>query len=445
MRFPGLRFLLLGLALASTCAGIRAETVKDREGAVRGDRAAMENDARWIYNDWQRGFEEARRTGKPLLVVLRCVPCLACAGIDARVLDPANGLGDLLDRFVCVRVINANALDLARFQFDYDLSFSTLFFNGDGTVYGRYGSWRHQKDPLDRSTAGYRQALEGALELHRGYPQNRERLAGKQGGKVPFRSPTQIPGLEGRYTPALDWTNKVVASCVHCHQVGDAFRDLHRKRQETLTAELIYPWPAPETLGLSLAADDPTRVESVGTGSPAAAAGLRPGDRIELFGGQPPLSVADFSWVLHRAPPEGSVAVRVLRDGHASDLSVTLASGWRNGADISRRVGTWGMRAMALGGLQLVDLTDDERTARGLSRDALALRALHVGEYGEHAAAKKAGFRKDDVLVEIDGKSERLSESAWIGRILQQRRPGESLPATVLRGGERLKLTLPVQ
>ncbi len=28
----------------------------------------------WIYNDLDAGFAEARRTGKPLLVVLRCVP-----------------------------------------------------------------------------------------------------------------------------------------------------------------------------------------------------------------------------------------------------------------------------------------------------------------------------------------------------------------------------------
>ena len=52
-----------------------ADTVKDREGAVRKDKAAMENDARWAYNDVERGFAEAKRTGKPLLVVLRCVPC----------------------------------------------------------------------------------------------------------------------------------------------------------------------------------------------------------------------------------------------------------------------------------------------------------------------------------------------------------------------------------
>ena len=28
----------------------------------------------WIYNDLKTGFAEAQRTGKPLLVVFRCVP-----------------------------------------------------------------------------------------------------------------------------------------------------------------------------------------------------------------------------------------------------------------------------------------------------------------------------------------------------------------------------------
>jgi serine protease Do len=28
----------------------------------------------WIYDDIQRGFDEARASGKPLLVSIRCVP-----------------------------------------------------------------------------------------------------------------------------------------------------------------------------------------------------------------------------------------------------------------------------------------------------------------------------------------------------------------------------------
>src|SRR6266446_6730656 len=160
MNAPAFLLPLFALTFAAAAFG---ETVKDREGAVRNDRAAMEKDSRWLYNDYRAGFAKAKRTGKPLLVVLRCVPCLSCAGIDAQVLKQAElDLAPLLDQFVCVRVINANALDLSLFQFDYDLSFSTMFFNGDGTVYGRYGSWTHQRDSQNTTISGYQRAIEAA-------------------------------------------------------------------------------------------------------------------------------------------------------------------------------------------------------------------------------------------------------------------------------------------
>src|SRR6185503_12584714 len=170
--------IALFLAFASVTTGFlsTAATVKDREGAIRQDKAALENDARWIYNDYKRGFREAKRTGKPLLVVLRCVPCLACAGIDSAVLLQETDLAPLLDQFVCVRLIDANALDLKLFQFDYDLSFSTLFFNGDGTIYGRYGSWTHQRDSQYTTISSYQRAIEAALAIHRDYPANKATL-----------------------------------------------------------------------------------------------------------------------------------------------------------------------------------------------------------------------------------------------------------------------------
>jgi serine protease Do len=75
----------------------------------------------------------------------------------------------------------------------------------------------------------------------------------------------------------------------------------------------------------------------------------------------------------------------------------------------------------------------------------MALFAEHVGEYGIHAAAKKAGFKKEDVIVEINGNSERVSESELIGRLLETHKPGESLKTTVLRGDKRIELVLPMQ
>ena len=436
---------LLAVALCAFTGATSAETVKDREGAVRNDRATMEKDARWIYNDWERGFAEAKRTGKPLLVVLRCVPCLACSGIDAQVLLQETDLVPLLDQFVCVRVINANSLDLARFQFDYDLSFSTLFFNGDGTVYGRYGSWSHQRDAQDKTTAGYKRALAAALAIHRDFPANKAALAGKQGGPTPFKTPLEIPALAGKYPFALNWDGKVMQSCVHCHQVGDAFRAFYREKKEAIPAEWIYPSPAPESIGLTLAADQIARVESVAAGSIAARGGLRPGDDLVRLAGQPLISIADLSWALHRAPESGALPAQLRRGGAETAVTLTLPAGWREKADISKRSGTWPMRGMAEGGMILDDLGAEERGRRGLGEKDMALFVKGLGQYGKHAAAKNAGFQKDDVIVQLDGSSARITESELIGRLLAKYRPGEQVKATVLRGTQRVELSLPMQ
>jgi S1-C subfamily serine protease len=114
-------------------------------------------------------------------------------------------------------------------------------------------------------------------------------------------------------------------------------------------------------------------------------------------------------------------------------------------SDISRRVGTWSMRAMAFGGMTLVDLDDAARNERGLAKDALAMHVKGVGQYGKHGAAKAAGFQKDDIIVAFDGSTARSTEGELIGRLLQERKAGEKADVTVLRGGERVALKLPMQ
>ncbi len=441
MKFPLPILFAVTLCIA---AGAMAESVKDREGAVRKDKAAMENDARWAYNDLERAFAESSRTGKPLLVVLRCVPCLACAGIDASILTEPD-LAPLLDQFVCARVINANALDMSLFQFDYDLSFSAIVFNADKTIYGRFGSWTHQKNQHEKSTAGFRRTLERALELHKAYPANKSALAGKRGAPSPYQTPVNIPTLDGKYRLELDWQGKVVPSCVHCHQISDALRTVHRNKREPMPEELVYPMTAPETIGLTLAQDSIGRIESVAAGSIAARSGLMKGDDIISVGGQPIISVADVAWVLHRTPATGSIPIVVNRAGGTVKATLELPVDWRMKSDISRRAGTWGMRAMATGGLQLEELSDAERKAKELPTDAMALRVKHVGEYGKHAAAKRAGFLKDDVVVEVDGVTKRTSEGELIGQLLRKHPAGAVVNARVLRGGKRVELKLPMQ
>ncbi len=45
-----------------------------RDEMVRNDLADLKNDPIWTYNDLDAGLAEAQKTGKPLFVVLRCIP-----------------------------------------------------------------------------------------------------------------------------------------------------------------------------------------------------------------------------------------------------------------------------------------------------------------------------------------------------------------------------------
>ncbi|MGH7947442.1 MAG: PDZ domain-containing protein [Opitutaceae bacterium] len=99
----------------------------------------------------------------------------------------------------------------------------------------------------------------------------------------------------------------------------------------------------------------------------------------------------------------------------------------------------------AMSGTSLIDLDDAVRKERDLARETMALHVKGLGQFGKHAAAKKAGFMKDDVIVAIDGMTTRTSEGELIGKLLQSRKAGELADVTVLRGGERVRLKLPMQ
>jgi len=148
---------------------------------------------------------------------------------------------------------------------------------------------------------------------------------------------------------------------------------------------------------------------------------------------------------LHRAPESGALPVVVKRGGEQTSLHLDLPANWRAKSDISHRVGTWPLRGMATGGLVLEDLTDEQRSERGLSKEQLALLVRNVGQYGKNAAAKKAGFQKDDLIVEIDGRSDRMTEGELIGYLLKQHRPDESVKTVLLRGTGRVAIGLPMQ
>ena len=108
-----------------------------------------------------------------------------------------------------------------------------------------------------------------------------------------------------------------------------------------------------------------------------------------------------------------------------------------------RRPGTCGGWASA--GSCWRELTDEQREAGGAPGDRMALRVRHVGEYGEHAVAKRAGFQKGDIIVSFDGRTEVMSESEVLAYAVQRKRPGDEVAVVVLRNGEERTLRFALQ
>src|SRR5262249_10912095 len=207
------RVVILGLTAVLALPGLAG--AQSREDKVRADRKKFEGDALWIYNDIPRGFAEAKKTGKPMLVVLRCIPCHECVKLDDDLVNQDKRVRPLLDKFVCVRIISTNGLDLSLFQFDYDQSFAAFLLNVDGTIYGRFGTRSHRTSWSDDvSVEGLAKALQAGLQLHQNYPGNKASLAGKKGPAPEVPSPEQYPMLKDRYGPKLAVEGKVVPSCI---------------------------------------------------------------------------------------------------------------------------------------------------------------------------------------------------------------------------------------
>jgi serine protease Do len=436
-------FALLSVAGAMLTAPARAQ---DRATKVRNDRKRVEEDGFWIYNDLPRGFELAKETGRPLLVVIRCIPCEACAQIDAQVVSRDPAVQRLLEKFVCVRIVNANGLDLSLFQYDYDQSFAAFFLNADKTIYGRYGTRSHETESdRDVSVEGFAKALAAALELHERFPENKASLSAKRGPEPAVKAPEEFSSLKGKYRSRIDYEGNVVQSCIHCHQVGEAMRLVYRNGGQTIPEKLLYPYPLPNLVGLIMDPQEKARVRTVEPGSSAEKDAWQAGDEIVMLEGQPMVSIADVQWVLHNSGDAQTLAAEVLRGGQRLRLSLSLDPGWRQRGDISWRAGSWDLRRMTTGGMRLDDLPLEARRPLGLTDDVLALRVRHVGEYGEHAAANKAGFREGDVLVDVDGSNARLSESQLMTWLVNSKQPAERVAVIVLREGQRIRLALPMQ
>ncbi|HEX5106035.1 MAG TPA: Trx7/PDZ domain-containing (seleno)protein [Pirellulaceae bacterium] len=389
----------------------------------------------WIYDDWPAAVAEAKKTGKPILAVIRCVPCPPGKDLDLKVMQPNKDLAELEQQFVCVRIIQTNRLDQKIFQYDYDMSWSCMFLNANGTVYGRYGS-RSASGPGSDSilnAGAFSKAARRALELHKGYPANAKQLAAKTGPDPEYAVPTQIPGLTEKPASA-----SVRQECIHCHMVKE-FALRAKWEEGRLKAEDLFVYPMPQRIGLTMSQEDDLKVQRVEEGSAADEAGIEAGDTLVSLGGQPLVSMADIQWVLTHTPGEAKLPVKFTRGGQTEESKLELSGDWKK-SDIAWRASSWYALRQ---GVKFEPLPAADRKARGIGEDELAL--VVKGLFGKGGPkVQQAGLRQNDVLVAVDGKTQAMTESEFLVDLRLQHGPKDSVKFTVLRGDQRRDFDVPL-
>lgn len=346
-------------------------------------------------------------------------------------------LQTLLAEFVCVRLVQMHGVDLARFQFDFAMTWAVFFGNVDGTTYGRYGTRSAMRDESTRdvTVVGFKRSAAAALSLHRRYiaaidgdPIAAE-LRGKQTQHAPeWPRAEVIPELAKHERMAVKFggvsenrnERNHGVGCIHCHNVPNTEILSLRAAGKPVPERLIWPYPMPWSVGLFMDPEQANTIQRVRPESPAAAAGLRAGDRIVRCDGQAIVSTADVQWVLHHTRDSGrAVPVTFEREGRSAEATLELPAGWR------RRLGDWRFVnlqvCMQIAGFQGRPRGGGDGLTYGIDR-------VHNKRHAE------GRLLRGDTIVAIDGRREAMN----LGQMTQHligKRPGSELELLVRRRG----------
>jgi serine protease Do len=311
---------------------------------------------------------------------------------------------------------------LNQFDFDYDLTWAGFFMNASGKVYGRYGGRDGEDADAHLTLPGLKHAMKEALAAYRSAPD-----AAPEPLKKPVSRVEDYPAARRLKADA----------CIHCHNVFDFDRDALFESGRW-KKEMVWVYPPPKNLGLTLDNNQQNRVQAVAAGSAAARAGIQAGDVLRSVGGRPVASIADVQYALHRAPASGELPVKWERAGKTASASLALSSGWRE-SDLTWRESMWGTPPTAA--VYGKDLTAEEKAALGLSPKALAFRQ---GDFVPQPAAR-AGIRGKDIILGLDGQSQEMTMLQFNVYMRLNFNVGDRVTYSVIRNGQRLKIPITLE
>jgi serine protease Do len=181
-----------------------------------------------------------------------------------------------------------------------------------------------------------------------------------------------------------------------------------------------------QTLANSFKLDQPdgALVASIEPDSPAAKAGLKPGDVIQSYNGNPISRSGDLPALVGMAKPGDVAKLGIWRDGRKETLTATLAAAQDKGDDSAQASAAQGGKL----GVAVRPLTPEERQEAKLAGGML------VEDAG--GAAARAGIQPGDIIVAVNGN--KVASVADLQK--QVSGDGKQLAVLVPRGDQRIFL-----
>jgi serine protease Do len=337
--------------------------------------------------------------------------------------------------YICVRVTDMTGVDINTFNFDFDLTFSVLLAHADGHVYHRYGG-RDGEDALSWvSMKGLTKLMGDSLKDHKTY--NR-----KPKHKAPAKKTVKdIAAYRKNYNQIKSKKN-----CLHCHQVNDALR-AEQKQNNSYNRDTIWLYPEPQRLGLSMDPKNQNKILRVKSPSAAKTAGLKKGDIIKRAGAQNILTITDLQYVLHHLSHESdSLDIEYTRGGKKAKTTLRVKKGWKatSPEDFSWRASMWQLSPKPGFGGNL--FTAAELKQHKLKRGSFAFKVRYIVTWGpdSHTGrnALKAGIKKNDVVYEIDGRSDFKNVKEFHTWFRFTRKVGDVVSIKILRNGQKKTIRL---
>jgi serine protease Do len=307
-------------------------------------------------------------------------------------------------------------VDLNLFEFDYDVTMMTFFLSAEGKVYARYGGRDSKSADSRQSLDGLNYTMKSVLQMHE---RNEKAFA---------------PRPNEAAKTIRDVTGNRVGRCMHCHQVREALNaDLRRKGQ--WSQELVWRYPLPENVGVTLQVDRGNAVKEVKDKSPAAGTGLKAGDVIQRLNGVPIHSFADVPFALDLSPKTGAVEVVWQRDDKVMKEKLALAEGWRK-TDQSWRPSM--RRLIPSARMYGIDLKPEEKKPLGVPEKQLAFRQSETLS----AKAKETGIHAGDIILGIDDKALEMDVDGFLRYIERNYLIGDKVTVNLVRDGKRMNLPM---